>query len=352
MARIQVPQHRRCGAPEVHHRLLEDREYQARRIQIEQHAARFALFGAQRRAGIVTVPTVVHVVYNASDENISDAQVESQIDVLNRDYSAANPDRANVPAPWTGLVGNPNIRFSLASKDPQGNASSGITRTQTSETSFSTDEGVKSSRSGGADPWPSDKFLNIWVCNLGGGLLGYAQFPGGPPATDGVVILNVAFGTTGTATAPYNLGRTTTHEVGHWLNLFHIWGDRLDCSGDDLRREVLFSVSVPHVCGRFRFSDHPISRSRAITRFLAFRQFWQFFRVRISSTNFSQLDHLQRTLRPVIDPAHDPIASIQRMHVQQKISALIFQLQFYRLALVRPHFPHCFHVRETLFGPE
>jgi hypothetical protein len=229
-----VPQHRRCGAPEVHHRLLEDREYQARRIQIEQHAARFALFGAQRRAGIVTIPTVVHVVYNASDENISDAQVESQIDVLNRDYSAANPDRANVPAPWTGLVGNPNIRFSLASKDPQGNASSGITRTQTSETSFSTDEGVKSSLSGGADPWPSDKFLNIWVCNLGGGLLGYAQFPGGPPATDGVVILNVAFGTTGTATAPYNLGRTTTHEVGHWLNLFHIWGDRLDCSGDDL----------------------------------------------------------------------------------------------------------------------
>jgi hypothetical protein len=234
MARIQVPQHRRCGAPEVHHRLLEDREYQARRIQIEQHAARFALFGAQRRAGIVTIPTVVHVVYNATDENISDAQVESQIDALNRDYSAANPDRANVPAPWTGLVGNPNIRFSLASKDPQGNASSGITRTQTSETSFSTDEGVKSSRSGGADPWPSDKFLNIWVCNLGGGLLGYAQFPGGPPATDGVVILNVGFGTTGTATAPYNLGRTTTHEVGHWLNLFHIWGDRLDCSGDDL----------------------------------------------------------------------------------------------------------------------
>jgi hypothetical protein len=234
MARIQVPPHRRCGAPEVHHRLLENREYQSNRILIEQHAARFALFGAQRRAGIVTIPTVVHVVYNASDENISDAQVSSQIDDLNRDYSASNPDRVNVPAPWTGLVGNPNIKFALASKDPQGNASNGITRTETSETSFSTDEGVKSSGSGGADPWPADKFLNIWVCNLGGGLLGYAQFPGGPPATDGVVILNLAFGTTGTATAPYNFGRTTTHEVGHWLNLFHIWGDRLDCNGDDL----------------------------------------------------------------------------------------------------------------------
>lgn len=234
MARIEVPPHRRCGAPEVHHRLLENREYQANRIQIEQHTSRFALFGAQRRAGIVTVPTVAHVVYNASDENISDAQVASQIDALNRDYSVSNPDRANVPAPWKGVVGNPNIRFVLASKDPQGNPSDGITRTQTTKTSFSTDEGVKSSRTGGADPWPSDKYLNIWVCNLGGGLLGYAQFPGGPPATDGVVILNAAFGTTGTATAPYNLGRTTTHEVGHWLNLFHIWGDRLDCNGDDL----------------------------------------------------------------------------------------------------------------------
>jgi hypothetical protein len=64
-------------------------------------------------------------------------------------------------------------------------------------------------------------------------LLGYAQFPGGPPGTDGVVILNAAFGTTGTATAPYNLGRSATHEVGHWLNLRHIWGDTEDCSGTD-----------------------------------------------------------------------------------------------------------------------
>jgi hypothetical protein len=71
------------------------------------------------------------------------------------------------------------------------------------------------------------------VCSLGNGLLGYAQFPGGPAATDGVVILNTAFGTIGTATAPFDLGRTATHEVGHWLNLNHIWGDTNDCSGTD-----------------------------------------------------------------------------------------------------------------------
>ena len=88
-------------------------------------------------------------------------------------------------------------------------------------------------RAGGIDAWPTQKYLNIWVCDLGGGLLGYAQFPGGPADTDGVVILNTAFGTTGIAAAPFNLGRTAVHEVGHWLNLNHIWGDTNDCSGTD-----------------------------------------------------------------------------------------------------------------------
>ena len=92
---------------------------------------------------------------------------------------------------------------------------------------------MKRANRGGSTAWPTDAYLNIWVCTLGGGLLGYAQFPGGPKATDGVVILNTAFGTEGTAAAPFNLGRTLTHEVGHWLNLRHIWGDTLDCSGGD-----------------------------------------------------------------------------------------------------------------------
>ena len=85
---------------------------------------------------------------------------------------------------------------------------------------------MKKKAQGGADAWPSDRYLNVWVCNLADGLLGYAQFPGGPPTTDGVVILYTAFGTGGAARAPFNLGRTATHEIGHWLNLRHIWGDR------------------------------------------------------------------------------------------------------------------------------
>jgi hypothetical protein len=131
------------------------------------------------------------------------------------------------------LVTDARIQFSLATQDPAGNPTNGITRTASTSTSFGTDDRVKSAATGGADAWPSDRYLNIWACNLGGGLLGYAQFPGGPASTDGIVILNTAFGTVGTATAPFHLGRTATHEIGHWLNLIHIWGDRLDCKGSD-----------------------------------------------------------------------------------------------------------------------
>ena len=253
----QVPPHRTCGAAEVHHRLLENRDYQANRIQIELRAQRFVSDGAVGRVGTVTVPVVAHIVYGTDVQNISDNQVQSQIDVLNLDYRAQNVDKAKVPAVWSGLVADANVQFALATVDPSGNPSNGITRTKTTTSSFSTDDAVKSATTGGADPWPSAKYLNLWVCNLGGGLLGYAQFPGGPPATDGVVILYAAFGTIGTATPPFNLGRTATHEIGHWLDLIHIWGDKLDCSGTDLVSDTPTQLApnygkptFPHVtCG-------------------------------------------------------------------------------------------------------
>lgn len=228
------PAFRTCGAAEVHQRLLQSPEYQMRRLDIERHLARFLLFGLETaRSGVTEIPVVVHVVASTPEGNISDAQVRSQIDVLNRDYRAANPDISKVPSVWATLTSDTRIQFALATTDPQGAPTSGITRTTTKTASFGTNDDVKSAATGGADAWPSDKYLNIWVCQLGGGLLGYAQFPGGPAQTDGVVILHTAFGTLGTAEAPFNLGRTTTHEVGHWLNLIHIWGDRLDCTGND-----------------------------------------------------------------------------------------------------------------------
>ena len=228
--------HRTCGTEHVHKRLMEtDPSYVANRARSENFALEYARTrGLIGRTGITVIPVVVHVVYNNATQNISDAQINSQIDVLNKDYRKTNPDLANLPAVFVPLAADARIEFQLAVTDPSNSPSNGITRTNTTTTSFSDDDKVKSAATGGHDAWPSDKYLNIWVCPLGGGLLGYAQFPGGPAATDGVVITYTAFGTTGTATAPFHLGRTASHEIGHFLNLRHIWGDDGSaCSGSD-----------------------------------------------------------------------------------------------------------------------
>ena len=220
-----------CGTMESHNRLLE-RTPGYRQILGDLETASRAK-GVQTFSTPVTIPVVVHVLYRTAKENISDAQIRSQIDVLNADYQASNPDKAKVPGVWSNLLIDSKIRFALATRTPLGKKTNGIVRKKTTRSQFLADDGVKSSKTGGANPWPSNRFLNIWACSLGDGLLGYAQFPGGPAATDGVVILNTAFGNTGTAKPPFGLGRTATHEVGHWLNLRHIWGDTDDCTGSD-----------------------------------------------------------------------------------------------------------------------
>jgi hypothetical protein len=220
-----------------HFHLLETNpSFRANQVALE-HACQARLhLAAVARAGPYKITVVVHVVHNptSADEKISAAQVNSQITVLNRDYRATNTDKSKAPGVFSGLVADPMIEFALATKDPAGKATTGITYTETNETSFSDrDNPVKATSTGGIEPWNTKKYLNIWVCTLEGGLLGYAQFPGGPAQTDGVVILNTAFGTTGSATDPFNLGRSATHEIGHFLNLRHIWGDAPNCEGDD-----------------------------------------------------------------------------------------------------------------------
>jgi hypothetical protein len=231
-----TPKVRTCAHMVVHELLVEtDPGYRKRRLKVEEDVRRSIESGAAMRtvAKLITIPVVVHVVYKTPAENISDAQIKSQIKVLNADYRAKNTDKSKVPAAWKSLVIDANIEFALATKDPKGKASSGITRHLTKASSFGPDNSVKAAKTGGADAWPADRYLNIWVCSLGQNLLGYAQFPGGAAKTDGVVILNTAFGTSGTAAAPFNKGRTATHEIGHFLNLRHIWGDRNDCTGSD-----------------------------------------------------------------------------------------------------------------------
>jgi hypothetical protein len=219
---------------QVHYRLLEQfPAFRARQTRLEHAFAARLRSAPEERTQPYKIQVVVHVVYRTEAENIGDAQVKSQLVVLNKDYRAANPDRTKTPAVWKGLIADPMVEFALAAKDPQGGPTTGITRTRTTKPAFSADDSVKSDAKGGKSPWPTGRYLNIWVCKLAGGLLGYAQFPGGPAKTDGVVILNTAFGTSGIVKPPFNLGRTTTHEVGHFLNLRHIWGDTEDCSGSD-----------------------------------------------------------------------------------------------------------------------
>ncbi|MEO6915153.1 MAG: M43 family zinc metalloprotease [Chitinophagaceae bacterium] len=180
---------------------------------------------------VITIPVVVHVLYNNASQNISDAQIASQLIVLNNDYNGRNADRSKVPAYFASLIGSGAFEFKLANSDAKGIATSGIVRKYTTIKMFSTDDRIKFSSIGGDDAWDRNKYLNIWVGNLAGGIVGYSSNPGSLPEKDGVVIAYTAFGTMGTASAPYNMGRTATHEIGHWMNLLHIWGDAF--CGDD-----------------------------------------------------------------------------------------------------------------------
>ncbi len=229
-------QKRACGAMiSLQEQINQDPSIVQKMQNIETHTRAFSSTLYKGGVATVSIPVVVHVVYNTSAQNISLAQIQSQINILNADYRKLNADTANIPTMFKNLASDVKVEFVLAKRDPAGNATTGVLRKQTTTTSFTTNDNVKRASTGGDDAWTSSSYLNLWVCPLGGGLLGYAQFPGGgAAATDGVVINVTAFGNTGTATAPFNKGRTATHEVGHWLNLYHIWGDDNGaCTGSD-----------------------------------------------------------------------------------------------------------------------
>ncbi|MDY0781228.1 zinc metalloprotease [Tenacibaculum sp. IB213877] len=183
--------------------------------------------------GVINIPVYVHVVYSNSNENISDAQIASQISVLNEDFRKQNSDVSNAPAEFAPLAADSEITFSLA----------GTFRYASSTTSWGTNDAVKATY----PPVTPETHLNVWVCNIGGGILGYAQFPGGNLATDGVVCAPQFFGKTGYVQAPFNKGRTMTHEVGHYLNLRHIWGDGR-CKQDDFVADTPSSDGPNYGC--------------------------------------------------------------------------------------------------------
>ncbi len=260
MTREAGAQFNRCATHEVYQKMLqEDPQFAARREQIERETQQWiASHGNNKMGTVITIPVVFHIVYNTSAQNISESRILEQLNVLNQDFGRTNADAGNTPSVWQSVASNTNIQFCLAQRDPNGNPTNGIIRRQTSVTSFSTNNAIKYTSQGGSDAWPRDQYLNIWVGNLSGGLLGYAQFPGGAAATDGIVVLYSTVGgpnAPGTAT-PYHLGRTATHEVGHWLNLYHIWGDDgSSCSGSDQVSDTPNQAGSTYGCPAFPRTD-------------------------------------------------------------------------------------------------
>ncbi|NTS40204.1 T9SS type A sorting domain-containing protein [Flavisolibacter sp. BT320] len=194
---------------------------------------------------VIRIPVVVHVLYNQPSQNISDAQIQSGLDALNRDFRMRNADTVNTPQRFRHLAADVMIEFYLAKSDPRGRATTGINRKHTSRAGWAPDDKIKLSAQGGLDGWDSKSYLNIWIGNIVGSS-GHATVPGSAAATDGIVINTAAFGTINTV-APFNMGRTAVHEAGHWLGLKHIWGDTQcgDDGVDDTPRQGYFTKGCP-----------------------------------------------------------------------------------------------------------
>jgi len=245
----------RCGYTHLLKQLKEKGQHMAIE-QIQEEAYSFAKQnGLQKSAPLYQIPVVVHIVHMSPEENLPDSLIHQQIQVLNADFRRLNADTNLTRSEFLPVAADAGIEFFLATQDPQGNPTNGITRTAGQPSGlfpifdpFS--DNVKKTALGGKDPWPTNRYLNIWVCNLlsGFGVLGYAYPPAGTPpnwpadsapadsTVQGVVIHYPVFGPNNpNATGPLNAvnrGRTLTHEVGHFLGLRHIWGDG-GCAEDD-----------------------------------------------------------------------------------------------------------------------
>ena len=181
------------------------------------------------------VPVVFHVIHEGGSENISFAQIEDQMRILNEDFARLNPDTTNTPAIFAQNSGDTNIEFRLAKIDPDGNCTQGVTRTYSNLTNGARNN-VKE-----LIQWDPTRYMNVWVVKTienfsddGNIVLGFAQFPtdiNSDPETDGIVLRHNYCGSIESASSNY--GRTLTHEAGHWLNLVHIWGDQ-DCGDDNV----------------------------------------------------------------------------------------------------------------------
>jgi hypothetical protein len=229
----------RCGSMELQERkwqenpalrtkfLLKESRFQ------ERVAARLKSNKSLRTGGAVTIPVVFHLVLSRQSM-VTDAQVLAQLDTLNKDYAGTNGSASRIPAYFKSLFGQSGIQFCLAQQQFNGEPSTGIVRYTTSQPRFDyRSDDVKHRSRGGADAWDTDNYLNIWITDLADNILGYATFPDDGVKDEQGVVISYTSLPGGSATA-YNQGKTLTHEVGHYFNLYHTWGDDYgDCYGSD-----------------------------------------------------------------------------------------------------------------------
>ncbi|MGC5746193.1 zinc metalloprotease [Chryseobacterium sp. NFX27] len=223
---------RGCASEEVRQEALKNNaQLRQNFVTLEANTEKFAnelKLGKVLADGTVEIPVVVNVLYKTTAENVSDAKIAEQIAVLNADFTGTNADASKIPAEFqTVSAGDTKVKFRLVN----------TIRKATSKTSWATNDDMKKASKGGIDATSPANYLNIWVVgkmtSQGRTILGYATFPESAGLwNDGVAIAAPYFGKTGAA-SPFNLGRTATHEVGHYLNLRHIWGDA-SCGNDQV----------------------------------------------------------------------------------------------------------------------
>jgi hypothetical protein len=252
-----IAQEVRCISSEkMQEQLLLDPALAERRQTIEEFTQRWiAENEGENTRAVITIPVVVHVVYRTANQNVSDQHIYSQIAVLNEDFRLLNADASNIPSAWNNVKADTEIEFCLAVRDPNGFQTTGITRTETEVVSWNGSDNVKSTALGGKDAWPASQYLNIWVCNIGSGLLGYAYQPGVSASLDGLVIGFQYFGRDVPGlSSTYNKGRTATHEIGHYFNLEHLWGggnSNPNCNMDDFVADTPRQADPNYGCQTF-----------------------------------------------------------------------------------------------------
>ncbi len=247
---LNAQQKHRCGFANLHENDLNKEAF----LKHQEEFSRFLKsYRPNKTDTIIRVPIVFHIIYKNARENISDAQIQSQLDVLNADFGKMNPDTTNAQG---FSIADVKIEFCLAKKAPDGSLSTGITRTPTTINNIGTTQQYYTV----APIWDRQKYLNLWVCDNNADTsdeIGFAYPPSiSNSRNEGIVIDFIAFGTMGTAQAPNDKGRTATHEVGHMFDLLHIWGSRSFCGSSDFvddtpeQQEEIYNCPNSHTsCG-------------------------------------------------------------------------------------------------------